>query len=122
MPASRSVRAMIFAPRSCPSRPGLATTTRIRRLLISPPSLPSAGGRRAQQGHGSGLGFSGREEHEQLEALLDRVEAMVDPLADEHDRTGADGAVLAGHLDLRAAGDHVVDLVLGVRRLRVLAP
>src|SRR5919204_6821194 len=29
MPASRSARAMIFAPRSCPSRPGLAITTRI---------------------------------------------------------------------------------------------
>src|ERR1700675_4686869 len=29
MPASRSARAMIFAPRSCPSRPGLATTTLI---------------------------------------------------------------------------------------------
>src|SRR6478735_1786907 len=29
MPASRSARAMIFAPRSCPSKPGLATTTRI---------------------------------------------------------------------------------------------
>src|SRR4051794_22034339 len=29
MPASRSARAMILAPRSCPSRPGLATTTRI---------------------------------------------------------------------------------------------
>src|SRR3954454_6300934 len=32
MPASRSARAMIFAPRSWPSRPGLATTTRILRL------------------------------------------------------------------------------------------
>src|SRR5438067_1890456 len=29
MPASRSARAMIFAPRSWPSSPGLATTTRI---------------------------------------------------------------------------------------------
>src|SRR3954452_3311114 len=29
IPASRSARAMIFAPRSWPSRPGLATTTRI---------------------------------------------------------------------------------------------
>src|SRR5262249_15416119 len=29
MPASRSARAMIFAPRSCPSRPGFATTTRM---------------------------------------------------------------------------------------------
>src|SRR6476661_5342614 len=32
MPASRNARAMIFAPRSWPSRPGLATTTRILRL------------------------------------------------------------------------------------------
>src|SRR5947209_7138825 len=32
MPASRSARAMIFAPRSCPSKPGLATTTRILPL------------------------------------------------------------------------------------------
>src|SRR5215213_4900649 len=29
IPASRNARAMIFAPRSCPSSPGLATTTRI---------------------------------------------------------------------------------------------
>src|SRR5829696_905908 len=35
MPASRSARAMIFAPRSCPSRPGLATTTRIFDAVIS---------------------------------------------------------------------------------------
>src|SRR6478609_4692271 len=32
MPASRRARAMIFAPRSCPSKPGLATTTRILPL------------------------------------------------------------------------------------------
>src|SRR6478672_6050985 len=31
MPASRSARAMILAPRSCPSSPGLAMTTRIFR-------------------------------------------------------------------------------------------
>src|SRR5687768_355594 len=35
MPASRRARAMIFAPRSCPSSPGLATTTRILRLLTA---------------------------------------------------------------------------------------
>src|SRR5579859_8284923 len=29
MPASRKARAMTFAPRSCPSSPGLATRTRI---------------------------------------------------------------------------------------------
>src|SRR4051795_6268245 len=34
MPASRGARAMIFAPRSCPSRPGLATTTRIFRAGV----------------------------------------------------------------------------------------
>src|SRR4051794_23064378 len=33
IPASRSARAMIFAPRSWPSRPGLATTTRILRAM-----------------------------------------------------------------------------------------
>src|SRR6267143_418574 len=32
MPASRRARAMILAPRSCPSKPGLATTTRILPL------------------------------------------------------------------------------------------
>src|SRR3954464_12729771 len=35
MPASRSARAMIFAPRSWPSRPGLATTTRIFRAVAA---------------------------------------------------------------------------------------
>src|SRR3954469_24515132 len=34
MPASRRARAMIFAPRSWPSRPGLATTTRIFRAVV----------------------------------------------------------------------------------------
>src|SRR5439155_1970364 len=34
MPASRSARAMIFAPRSWPSSPGLATTTRIFRVCV----------------------------------------------------------------------------------------
>src|SRR5581483_5475893 len=37
MPASRSARATIFAPRSCPSSPGFATTTRI--LRSTPPIL-----------------------------------------------------------------------------------
>src|SRR6266540_1069125 len=50
MPASRSARAMIFAPRSWPSRPGLATTTRILRSVfgfsaapasMAPPRIPS---------------------------------------------------------------------------------
>src|SRR5208337_469501 len=36
MPASRRARATIFAPRSWPSRPGLATRTRIRLSVIVP--------------------------------------------------------------------------------------
>src|ERR687896_2724502 len=34
IPASRSARAMIFAPRSCPSRPGFAITTRIFLVMV----------------------------------------------------------------------------------------
>src|ERR687898_2259890 len=34
MPASRSARAMIFAPRSCPSSPGFAITTRIFLVMV----------------------------------------------------------------------------------------
>src|SRR3990170_643890 len=36
-PASRRARATILAPRSCPSRPGLATTTRILRSAMGSP-------------------------------------------------------------------------------------
>src|SRR3954447_16323438 len=43
IPASRRARAMILAPRSCPSKPGLATTTRILRAV----AVLIAGGRLA---------------------------------------------------------------------------
>src|SRR5882724_2211525 len=46
MPASRRARAMIFAPRSCPSRPGLATTTRIFLFVAVDMSGCAARGRR----------------------------------------------------------------------------
>src|SRR5438034_8514969 len=46
MPASRRARAMIFAPRSCPSRPGLATTTRIFLFVAVDMSGCAALGRR----------------------------------------------------------------------------
>src|SRR5687767_12560568 len=35
IPASRSALAMIFAPRSWPSRPGLATTTRVLGCVVA---------------------------------------------------------------------------------------
>src|SRR5215218_11048223 len=46
MPASRRARAMILAPRSWPSKPGLATTTRILRAVaasIRPGTLAGTG-------------------------------------------------------------------------------
>src|SRR5687768_16460944 len=39
MPASRRARAMIVSPQSCPSRPGLATTTRILRSEAMRPMI-----------------------------------------------------------------------------------
>src|SRR5436190_15450350 len=39
MPASRSARAMIYAPRSCPSSPGFAMTTLIFRATVAEFSL-----------------------------------------------------------------------------------
>src|SRR6185436_9604433 len=39
MPASRSARAITFAPRSCPSSPGLAITTLSRRIYWRPSSF-----------------------------------------------------------------------------------
>src|SRR4051794_38281272 len=53
-PASRSVRAMTLAPRSCPSRPVLATTIRYRRfparIIGRVPRTPQRRGRRAITG------------------------------------------------------------------------
>src|SRR2546423_606753 len=46
IPASRNARAMIFAPLSCPSRPGLATTTRIFLFVAVDMSGCAALGRR----------------------------------------------------------------------------
>src|SRR3954453_17259615 len=53
MPASRRARAMILAPRSCPSSPGLATTTRIFLLPCccgaSCSAVPSIAGRESRR-------------------------------------------------------------------------
>src|SRR5512143_1072585 len=42
MPASRRARATTLAPRSCPSRPGFATSTRIFFSSIMPPRVNTA--------------------------------------------------------------------------------
>src|ERR1700678_1710375 len=41
MPASRRARAITLAPRSCPSRPGLPTNTRILRSVIEHHAVPA---------------------------------------------------------------------------------
>src|ERR1700693_4333686 len=48
IPASRSARAMIFAPRSWPSRPGFATTTRIFLSVEEDILRPAAAALRAR--------------------------------------------------------------------------
>src|SRR5919109_2791748 len=57
IPASRSARAMIFAPRSCPSRPGLATTTRILRAVGAVGAMGAAFYVRARGSGGAALGL-----------------------------------------------------------------
>src|ERR1017187_5815315 len=49
IPASRNARAMTFAPRSWPSRPGLAITTRI--LFIRPQHAWSLRTSKSNRGH-----------------------------------------------------------------------
>src|SRR6476469_8840794 len=106
MPASRSHRAMILAPRSCPSRPGLATTTRIGPAIASRVYTRSLLGR--------------CEHHEHGDRARDRVEAVLGAGLDEDDRPRADRPVVAADPEPAAAGHHVVELVLAVRRLRIL--
>src|ERR671934_89605 len=105
MPASRRVRAMILAPRSWPSSPGLATTTRMGPL-IADASV-------------SGSPLRRREHHEQREPLLDRVEPVLDVSRDEEHVARRHLPVLAGARESGPAGDDVVGLVLPVRALRV---
>src|SRR3954447_11843437 len=54
MPASRSARAMIFAPRSCPSRPGFATTTRMFPAMSASLRPAHAGSRGTRRPFGTG--------------------------------------------------------------------
>src|ERR687884_288002 len=87
MPASRSARAMILAPRSCPSRPGLATTTRIFFVLV-----PASTGRASLKDRRLRVGAEHRLEPVHLLLLerrvdpqdLDRLLALVHVLVHAH--------------------------------------
>src|SRR5919112_5579982 len=96
IPASRSARAMIFAPRSCPSRPGLATTTRIFWLVLGADIGRGRGDSMARTTTGprgaprSGIRCRQASAHRELERHAgmdladDRVRALrVEPLRDD---------------------------------------
>src|SRR3954469_17366417 len=109
MPASRSARAMIFAPRSCPSSPGLATTTRILRVEVAASMEASSLGRRAP-GSGDLL-------HDQLHRLVGRaVDRAVDPVrARARELPLVRAAALRARVELRgpAADGDGVHIVAG---------
>src|SRR5262245_19717506 len=122
MPASRRARATTFAPRSCPSRPGLATSTRIlfidsprrssledRRLLVLAPHLPERVAHLAERGVGAGGLEDG--DHDVVLApgdLLETSEGRAQPVvvAGGLER-GHPGRLLLRHL--------LVDVEYGVR-------
>src|SRR3954454_9412687 len=100
MPASRQARATTLAPRSCPSRPGLATSTRIGATAPAdgPIETSSSGtlgrttlGRGGQPNAAAArrTGLSSDPRRPALE-LLDRRVAQQQPL----------GALVAGELDV----------------------
>src|ERR1700722_241417 len=116
IPASRSARAMIFAPRSCPSRPGLAITTLVLDCIRAP--LAADGGRGTRRAPGrpakrrtsaaaprAGLLELGLELVADAEARLDERVARRDPVdllaqAADEDVAGAVAVGLAPPPDL----------------------
>src|SRR5918997_1585946 len=116
IPASRSARAMIFAPRSCPSRPGLATTTRIFFVLDG--ALIA----RAVYVSAIGGGSAHAQRHRHVR-LVDRADDLVGPA---YAHPAAERAVLlVGRAELpRPPGDGDVVQVAAdpaPRHLRALA-
>ena len=97
-------------PRRRPLDPHRRAPRGLRRRLTR--------GRRALGGLAArALGWP--ERHQELEALGDVVEAVRLARGDEDQRTRSDRTVLRADGDDGTPGDHVVELVLGVRRLRV---
>src|SRR5690349_8710494 len=93
MPASRRARAITLAPRSWPSRPGLAMTTRIFRTIGSPVHGPGTGS--------SGLPPAGRSYEWHFLVFAPDVAQRVAHLADR--RIGADTIEQRIHRILAAA-------------------
>src|ERR1700694_3847156 len=94
MPASRSARAMILAPRSWPSRPGLATTTRILLWVLEAVEDMAAGALSIGLGR-PGASGAGRAPRGSGGQALGGGEA-----------SGARGAATAGAHDPSHRGEH----------------
>src|SRR5579872_862833 len=106
MPASRSARAMTLAPRSCPSRPGLATSTRIGEVRSCIGTLKNStarrcstargtgtdGGRSASVGDGGGLFLCGK-----AQAMQETVhrQSLGEDGKDHHDVGDGENAVVS---------------------------
>src|SRR4029079_5552248 len=90
IPASRSDLAMILVPRSWPSGPGFATTTRMGPLIAGRVYTRSR--------------LRRREHDEDREVGGDGVEAVVDVRGDEDDRSGVDRAILVSDPDPAVPG------------------
>src|SRR4051812_29069349 len=103
MPASRSARAMIFAPRSCPSSPGFAINTRIFRSLIFR-SLSRGARRRI-------VSAELREDHEVVIAAFAEEVAAQAALLHEAERfqNMLRAVVVIEHVDAKLAEVHVVE-------------
>ena len=92
---------------------GAELALELAALARSRAAPPASSSRRAARALG------GSERDEQRQVLGDVVEAVRDAGRHEHDRAGPDVADLVADRDPAAAGDDVVDLVLGVRLLEV---
>src|SRR3954470_10295605 len=111
---------MILAPRSCPSRPGFATTTRIFWVVLGadmgrgrPDSMrvhDDGAGRAPRTAVAAGPGLRDLDRHLHGRAM-DLAEDRVGPLRVEllrHDAVRADSGDLLGAADARALRDHHV--------------
>src|SRR5438045_3479368 len=63
--------------------------------------------------------FGWRKEHEQAQIRGDGMEAVRDTFGDKDQIARPQGAVFVADTDLGVAAKHIIDLVFGVRLLRV---
>src|SRR6058998_545270 len=106
IPASRSAAATTLAPRSCPSRPGLPTSTRILRGIDSPSELRALDVIAEHLAHrvpDLALGGVGAGTVQDARHQVVRARGLARRGGQGGERRGA-GAIVAGALHLRDRG------------------